>query len=304
MITLKKNYASLKSSAGNLYELSDEDIKKMHEVLLEIYDDIFAYCEKYSLKLIAGGGTALGAVRHKGFIPWDDDMDLNLTRKDYEEFIKHFDMELGNKYDLLAPGYEKGSVCFLMRVLKKNTTMLNMIDEASPFPTGIYIDITPIDYAPEGKLVQSIKGRGADLLRFISYSVYWRQYRSKSLEEFMMHSEGRIYYKLRMMTGILFSFLSSEKWFAIFDNYIKGKESKVITVAAGRKKYCGELYSTSTFFPLKKVFFEDRQIYVYNDMDTYLKGLYGDYMKIPDPKDREKHLCLRLDFNKSRGETV
>lgn len=300
MLTLKRNYASLKSGASNLYELTDEDIEKLHGVLLEIYDDLYVYCEKYSIKLIAGGGTALGTARHKGFIPWDDDMDLNLTRADYEKFIKHFDDELGDKYDLLAPGYEKGSLCFLMRVLKKNTTLLNMIDEASPYPAGIYIDITPIDYAPNGKAAQKIKGMLADLLRFISYSVYWKQYRSKSLEEFMMHSEGKTYYRLRMLVGTVFFFRSAEKWFHTFDKFIRGEASNYVTVAAGRKKYCGEIYHKNVFFPLKHAPFEGRKIYVYNDIDTYLKGLYGDYMKIPAPENREKHLCRILDFEKGR----
>ena len=84
----------------------------------------------------------------------------------------------------------------------------------------------------------------------------------------------------------------------MFDRFIRGKKSKFVTVAAGRKKYCGEIFDYSTFFPLKKVPFEDKEVYIYNDVDTYLKGLYGDYMKIPDVKDREKHLCLKLDFDK------
>ena len=154
MLLLNKNYAQLNSKVKNLYELTEKDINRMHTVLLEIYDDLYKVCEKYSLKLIAGGGTLLGVIRHKGFIPWDDDMDLSMSRDDYEKFIEIFESELGDKYELLAPGYQKGSKVFLMRVLKKNTTLMNMIDENSPYSNGIYIDITPIDYVPDNIILK------------------------------------------------------------------------------------------------------------------------------------------------------
>ena len=297
VLLLNKNYASLKTQANNLYELTDSDIQRMHTVLLEIYDDLYKVCEKHNLKLIAGGGTLLGVIRHKGFIPWDDDMDLSMTREDYEKFKSIFDSELSDKYDLLAPGYPKGAKVFLMRVLKKNTTLLNMIDENSPYSNGIYIDIVPIDYVPENKIIFYMKAFLVDALRFVSYSVYWNQYKSKSLHNYMINSEGKFYYKLRMFVGKLFGFLSAEIWFELFDKACQSKPSKKVTVAAGRKKYIGETYSIEVYFPPKKVLFENRTIFINNDAETYLKKMYGNYMEIPPIEKREKHLCLKLDFN-------
>ena len=70
MITLKKNYASLESSAGNLYEMTDEDIVRMHETLLGIYDDLFTVCGNYGIKIIAGGVKTLVDFLHKGLNQW------------------------------------------------------------------------------------------------------------------------------------------------------------------------------------------------------------------------------------------
>jgi lipopolysaccharide cholinephosphotransferase len=223
-------------------------------------------------------------------------MDLLMFRSEFEKLKKFFDEELGEKYYLLAPGRKEGANCFLPRIGKKGTTFLGMIDETAPYPHGIYIDINIIEYAPEDEAEFKRKALGSDIRRFISYSVYWNQYKSASLREYMLGSKGAKYYKLRMALGKVFSFRSAEAWFADFDRFTRGKRSAVFTVPSGIKKYAGEKLDLETIRPLRKVPFEDTQIYVFNDYDRYLSSLYGDYMQIPKEEDREHHLCLKLSF--------
>lgn len=296
MSSKRQHYSSWGGDTNGLYTLTDEDVTRLHLVLLEMYKDIKSVCEKYNIHLIAAGGTALGAIRHKGFIPWDDDMDLFMFREDFEKFKSFFSSDLSDKYYLLAPGTAQGANCFLPRIVKKGTTFLGMIDETAPYPHGIYIDINIIEYAPENKILFGWKSFGANARRFISYSVYWHQYKSKSLKTYLEKSQGRKYYKLRMFLGKLFSFKSAEKWFASFDNYVQGKESKIVTVPSGTKKYGGERLEIDIVKPLRKISFENTEIYVFNNYDRYLTNLYGNYMRIPDVQNREHHMCLKLSF--------
>lgn len=288
------HYSTWGGNSDTQYILTDDDISNLHRVLLEMYKGINAVCKKYGICLIAAGGTALGAVRHHGFIPWDDDMDLFMFREDFNKLVDIFENELGNDFYLLFPGSKDGANCFLPRIVKKNTTLLGMIDESSPYPHGIYIDINIIEYAPENKASFYIKALGSDIRRMISYSVYWHQYKSKSLREFMLNSTGANYYRLRMAIGKIFSFRKAEKWFASFDKYVQSSKSNLFTVPSGSKRYRGELLSTDKVFPLKILQFENTEIYVFNDYDNYLKNLYGDYMTIPRVEDRGQHLCLKF----------
>lgn len=296
MPSKSQHFSAWKSTSKNLYKLNNADIEKLHSILLNMYKEIKIVCEKYNFHLIAAGGTSLGAIRHQGFIPWDDDMDLFMFRAEYEKLKLVFKKELGDNFYLLAPGSKQGANCFFPRIVKKNTTFLGMIDETAPYPHGIYIDINILEYAPESRLTFKWKALGADARRFISYSVYWNQYKSKSLKDYMLNSKGEKYYKLRMILGKICSFRKAESWFASFDRYVQGKKSNVFTVPSGTKKYAGEKLYIDVINPLRKVPFEDTEIYVFNNYDWYLSNLYGDYMKIPKAENREHHLCVKLDF--------
>jgi lipopolysaccharide cholinephosphotransferase len=121
---------------------------------------------------------------------------------------------------------------------------------------------------------------------------------SKSI--FMSSRNGKINYALRMTVGKLFSWRTPKQWYERVDKAVKNeKETNYITSAMGRGHYFGEMNPTKVVLPLKKAEFEGLEVYIPNDIDAFLKNLYGDYMQVPPPEKREKHFAIEV---KTLGE--
>lgn len=301
MLVSKKRISQMSTATSDLHMLSTEEISELHQCLLECLKDIMEVCDKYSIKPMVGGGSAIGLVRHDGFIPWDDDLDMMISREDYNKLLEVFDKELGDRYYLLAPGREQGASCYLARILRKGTTYVNMLNAGAKYPNCIYIDLTPIDYASNNRVLRKIKGFFSNVLKFASYSVFWYKNQNPYMENYMNGDpDSRKYYKNRLLIGKCFSFFSAEKWFEIFDKFIQGKKSNYMTIASGRKHYSGEMLDKNIFYPVKEGKFEGVKVYIPNDINAYLSNLYGDYMEIPPEDKREKHLCVAFDCKNER----
>ena len=140
-----------------LRELTADESAGMKRVLLEITHDGANVCEQYGLTYMLCGGSCLGAVRHQGFIPWDDDLDLMMPRADYERLIKLCnDGALGNKYEIDYPNGKTDSKTVFLKIYRKNSLNVELCDESTPFPKGIYIDIFALDVVPAGRLFRLI----------------------------------------------------------------------------------------------------------------------------------------------------
>ena len=127
-------------------EYDKKTLEKLHKVEIEILDEFVRICNKYNLEYYLIGGTMLGAVRHQGFIPWDDDIDVGIMRKDYDLFIKYAREELGDKYYLDC--YETNKEYYLpfAKIRKNNTIFNEQVSAHLNNHKGIYIDIIPVSY--------------------------------------------------------------------------------------------------------------------------------------------------------------
>lgn len=289
----------------NIHSITDEERIEVQQCLLHMLKDIDYVCRKHNITYMVGGGTALGAVRHQGVIPWDDDMDLNMPREDYEKFLTVMHEELGEYYDFSYPNSEHVDYPFL-KIFKKDTKFVELFDNMEY--NAMWVDVFPIEYAPDHLILRQIKGRLADVLfHGIGASLLICHNNNAATKAMYDGSWKRMLrYYFAMIIGFFFSFMSYKDVFNMFDRFVRTtKISSTVTVPTGRKYYLGECLSIEVLYPVQKIQFCDMTVPVYHDVKAYLTALYGNYMQMPPVEKREKHMIAEfsIDYEKIRWKT-
>lgn len=277
--------------------LTEHESKAQKVLLLEMYKDIAALCDAHGLIYMMGGGTCLGAIRHQGYIPWDDDLDIMMPRASYEKLIELLSMgALGEDYAYDAPNAHKDCKNTFLKIYRKGTLDVEITSETAPGPKGMYIDVFPMDYAPNNRLLRRLKGLLSDFLQAVCSCVLYTEYPSEPYKQFMAQSEeGKRRYRQRMILGRLFGVLPHRKWVWWFDRLNAcSQETCYMTIPTGRKHYLGECRKTDTYLPVVGAIFEGLKVYVPHRVDMYLTSMYRNYMDIPPVEKRERHFVYQF----------
>ena len=295
---LKNAKKVLNEAARNsnlLVEMDEARLLAIQKALFDIYRDIRRVCDKYDIPVILCGGSALGAVRHRGYIPWDDDLDLSMARKDYDRFCEIFEQELGDKYILNAPNYSKNAKNRFPRVLKRDSYYQTIIDVKDESLHKLFVDIFIIENVPDSRVRRFVKGHVCEALHFIAGQVYVYECRNADMKKYFL-TVGRSYYYTRMLLGFLFSFRRSSRWFDLIDRLSRcsDENSALVGAVAGAKHYFGEMIARDACFPYSTGTFEGEAVLLHHDVNAYLTKMYGNYQKIPGPEKRDRHFIYRL----------
>ena len=280
------------------YELKPEEKDKLKKVLLEMFKDIQSVCDKYDIEIMLAGGSCLGAVRHQGYIPWDDDFDMMMSRDNYDKFISVFDKELSDKYELSVPRRQTECKTLFMQMIKKGTTLLCADDLSKEDSNGIRVDFYAIEKMPDNDFIRELKFKYLDFIRICAISTNIYSTNNKLFKKAFSSSIGnKVYYYIRYFIGLVFSLFGRKRLYDYFDRVASSSNgSKYCSIPTGRGLCKKECHLTEVFFPPQKAMFEGMEVLIPNKVDQYLSSLYGDYMKVPPPEKRERHFYVKLDF--------
>lgn len=286
----------------NIHYISPDELVELQKCMLEMIKDIDRVCTEHDICYLAAGGTCLGSVRHRGFIPWDDDVDLLMPRTDLKRFLKIFESEMGDRYQLTSPASDFPLESLITAVYKRGTYRASVQTYGTDLPKGVHIDIFTIENVPRNRLLRRLKGTYATFIQYIAVSTLFKGLTNEKKREFFCQTpEGRFNYAFRMFIANLFSFFSYERWARIYDRAVSmSKDTGYCTVPTDIRHYFGHVMPKDVYLPPSKGPFEDMEINMPHDPDRYLKNQYGDYMKIPKESEREAHWSI--GFSLTSGE--
>ncbi len=255
--------------------MPQEEIKIMHKIQLELLKEVDRICKKCEINYAIVAGTLLGAVRHKGFIPWDKDADIGMVRKEYDKFAKACETEMNHEEFYFqdhrnTEGYRWG----YGKVRKKNTLLIREGQEHMPYESGVGIDIFPLDHVPQAWFPQVCHHTYCALLRKFTWCHIGKTDEKKK--------------SLRVLYTIM-DCVPEKKVKKALDRWIakcSKKESPLVRILMFPTLTQYRYYYKKWYTELAPITFEDCQLMGAEDYDGYLTFKFGDYMTPPPQKEQ------------------
>lgn len=283
-------------------EYDDFTLKRIQEVELEILKDFMDICDRHGLDYFGIAGTGIGALRHQGFIPWDDDIDVAMPRDDFEKLLPLVEKEMGDKYLIMNaeryPNYPLMTTRMTMRGTKFKEEALKNIDA----PLGIFLDLYPLDKVSDNPKEARRQARDA---------WFWSKILIlRSIPFPMLGFSGwkaKIIHAICGLAHLVLSILHVPKTWIYKKAYEAETRSNHYTKTKNLDFFCDttpymNLYAVKDIYPLRKLPFEDVELNFPHNLHNNLTGMYGDYMQLPPEEKRKNHYPYELEFFKEMKE--
>lgn len=256
--------------------LVKKDIKKLWAVELDLLSTVKKICDKHDIRYFAIGGTLLGAVRHRGFIPWDDDVDIGMLYDDYQRFIEIAADELQYPYFLQCYITEQEASPLIARVRRTDTTGCTDWEYNNvryDFNLGIFIDVFPLFYVPDNSFEKWYQDKKLNIMAWAMHG--YDLLRSKKLVGIKLKKQDKLYCMIWKIVSLFTDYKTYEKRYIKVCNMKKKATGKVGLTSYYRK----EVYRwpTAVFRDCVELPFENTSISCPIGYEQYLDKQYGDW---------------------------
>lgn len=284
------------------FDNTQTSIRDVQKIQLEMLVEFDRICKKHNIKYQLFAGTLLGSIRHKGFIPWDDDIDVCLLRKEYNKFMTVYKEELNSSYFLQNYETDENSIFHFSKLIKDNTIYRTKMYKDVNMHQGIFIDIFPMDnvkpFVLSGK-IHSIICRY--LFVIISSMNKSRCYVTRN--KVVKHLRLALYYFTKAFPKkSIHRFV--DKIICIFNKQDTGYVG-CLANGASKEEFANFTVKTSTFYNFAQGEFEGYKFPIPDDYDSVLSKNYGDYMIFPPQEQQKPHhgiIEVCLDTKKVKGD--
>lgn len=260
------------------------DLKKLQSIELEIFKEFVRLCDKHNLTYSLAMGTAIGTVRHKGFIPWDDDIDIMMPRKDYEYFWRVAAREMNPEYFFQNYYTDKNCGLIYGKIRKNNTILSEQYSSHVDMHQGVWIDIFPYDCTSDDVKEREKINKFIDLLKNI-YIIKCGFFLPQDKNNFV----NKIGY---VIIKCICLFINQEYLIKKLDKYINkfnGDKTKNVCVRGSLPK--NRIIPLTILNEVVSTEFEGVQAKIVKEYDIYLRRIYGDYMQLPPIEKRQFGSC-------------
>ncbi|WP_270658426.1 LicD family protein [Parabacteroides merdae] len=273
---------------------TEKELKEIQSIELNALEDIVRVCDELNIKYFLIGGSALGAIRHKGFIPWDDDIDIGMPREDYRKFLEKAPSFLSSNYHIQSPYNDVFCPYFYSKVRVNGTLFMEYCNRNLPIHHGVYVDIFPFDNVPDDddkNLAQF--NRVQRLIRLFSL----RQIPDVSTRPIGLYQKIKAFFRkilhvsLKIVPHIILLHLL-EKEFTKYNN-IETKAIACLNFPTWKTEYVLKV----DLYPLVKHSFGNKKFFIPHNWDNYLGTHYGDYMRLPEKNKRYGHKPYKIQLN-------
>lgn len=267
--------------------MNNNDLKKLQTIELDILLQVAEFCDNNSIKYFLIGGTLLGAIRHNGFIPWDDDIDIGMFRDDYEKFLKLFPFHINNNNLYIQNKRNTPNVPYLFTKIRlKNSAAIDRETQHAKFKKGIFIDIFPLDKVPEkDNLSLYLKYNLIKLLKIITmYKIGFKSLKHPWVNFFLKC--------VSLVLNVTFINYLTEKFMLSFNN----KNINFVTSFGSGFHYTKQRFLADDYGVGKLKEFEGHMFNIPLKFEKILTQLYGDYKKVPSKEKQISHSFIKIIF--------